>query len=48
MVSVESNNFDSTDIMLIIERLVNNGIISFHEKVMLVRKPVVFLKILLS
>ena len=31
MVSVESNIFDSTDSMLIIERLVDNGIISWKS-----------------
>ena len=31
LVSVESNIFDSTDIMLIIERLVDNGIISWKS-----------------
>ena len=46
LISVVRDIFNSTEIMLTTKRLLDNDI--FHQKFMRVRKPVVFLKILLS
>lgn len=46
LISVVRDIFNSTEIMLTTKRLLDNDI--FHQKFTRVRKPAVFLKILLS